>query len=484
MKEAKGKASTSGGNTDTAASLSNAQSSSLTVPEAEGDADTDGDVSTGSPIKAEPQEVEVADMLLVPEPISAPAEASTTAPGDQDVEMAGVQPEPTPVVPTMDYNPAMTNAQGEPLMAMMTDEAVADISAPAPPANTLENQVPSGDGLPIIPPEVVAALAGATSSSSRHRHGESSTTQARLKLLREKPEIVSRFLFLVVPILFDVFSASVTVQVRMRCFLGILKATSFLDGAGMEVLYKVCNFIRLLIKPDCLQNVPVASFIGSLLTTRDSPMLVTNALQLVELLLVKCPAIFRTSLRKEGVLHEVSTISKIELKIKAKPVPPPDDATAGDNADANPSEEGSVPPPVVPVPPRKSSSVPTDPQDAYVLRARFIKVKYLSGGSDVGGDTVFESLKSMIKALGDAEASSEQLSATLKEIAKLFGNASSGAAISSFELLKSGLVDGLLAFATDSGRQGSFYCSLNGWILILCSGFGKAQRSVLGCLFG
>jgi E3 ubiquitin-protein ligase TRIP12 len=177
---------------------------------------------------------------------------------------------------------------------------------------------------------------------------------------------------------------------------------------------------------------------------------VTNALQLVELLLVKSPSVFRSSLRKEGVLHEVSTISKIELKIKAKPVPPPE-APSGDNADnANPSEEGSVPPPVPVVVQRKSSSVPSDPQDAYVLRARFIKVKYLSGGSDAGGDAVFESLKTMIKALGDTEATTEQLSETLKEIAKLFG--SSGATISSFELLKSGLVDGLLAFATDTGR--------------------------------
>jgi hypothetical protein len=79
-------------------------------------------------------------------------------------------------------------------------------------------------------------------------------------------------------------------------------------------------------------------------------------------------------------------MSKIELKIKAKPVPPPTNTPSGDNADnANPSDEGSVPPPPVPVVvPRKSSSVPLDPQDAYVLRARFIKVKYLSVSSAPG----------------------------------------------------------------------------------------------------
>jgi E3 ubiquitin-protein ligase TRIP12 len=215
---------------------------------------------------------------------------------------------------------------------------------------------------------------------------------------------------------------------------------------------------------------------------------VTNALQLVELLLLKSPSVFRSSLRKEGVLHEVSTISKIELKIKAKPVPPPTDTPSGDNADnANPSDEGSLPPPPVPVVvvPRKSSSVPSDPQDAYVLRARFIKVKYLSGSSDAGGDAVFESLKSMIKALGDTEATSEQLSETLKEIAKLFG--SSGATISSFELLKSGLVDGLLAFATETGRTGlwnNFSCIDPIFDEFFCnSRRGEAKGSIFGCIF-
>jgi hypothetical protein len=65
-------------------------------------------------------------------------------------------------------------------------------------------------------------------------------------------------------------------------------------------------------------------------------MLVTNALQLVELLLLKSPSALRSPLRKEGVLHEVSTISKIELKIKAKPVPPPADPPSGDSSDGPP----------------------------------------------------------------------------------------------------------------------------------------------------
>jgi hypothetical protein len=294
MKEAKGRTETTpakngaSGDSNAVASSSD-PSTSLNIQEGDADGDTDADVSASvnSPVKTEPHDVEVADMLLVPEtetetatpvPEDVQMDADVTPTADanmisaavlgQDIIMAGDGNEPTApeVVPPpsgdaqvdapteavtalMDYNPAMTNAEGEPLMAMMTDEAVADIPITAPltiataPGESRGNQPPSpsqpGDAVPEITPEVAAIVAGA--SSGRHRHGDSSATQARLKLLREKPEVVSRFLFLVVPILFDVFSASVTLQVRMRCFLGILKATSFVDGPGMELLYKV-NF--------------------------------------------------------------------------------------------------------------------------------------------------------------------------------------------------------------------------------------------------
>jgi hypothetical protein len=278
MKDAKGRPGTSAvGNTNGTLGDSNAVASSSSNPavpssniEGEADGDTDADGSSNSPVKTEPHEVDIADMLMVPEPetetatpvpdedVRMDAEPVPAVPDanaapavvpDQDVVMGGdteatptetAQVAPGEAAAPLDYNPAMTNAEGEPLMAMMTDEAVADLPNAAPPApGDSQPSAPSqpGDAAPVIPPDVAAAVVGA--SSSRHRHGESSTTQARLKLLREKPEVVSRFLFLVVPILFDVYSASVTLQVRMRCFLGILKATSFVDGPGMELLYKV-----------------------------------------------------------------------------------------------------------------------------------------------------------------------------------------------------------------------------------------------------
>lgn len=307
MKEVKGR---SGGTTETNTvppHPSAAAGSSSNVAEADGEADTDADIPpTQSPIKIEPQEVDVADMLLAETERATPVpesdvtmNANTTAVPSRTTSSSDANLAPAVVVPDQDvamtedttrlvqpalqeggtavgsgvevpaalgYNPALTNAEGEPLMAMMTDEAMADLSSVAAPTTITteaaaaggenrEIQTTSSSSVPAVSSggDAATSAAAGSSSSSRHRHGESSTTQTRLKLLREKPEVVFKFLFLVVPVLFDVFSASVTLQVRMRCFMGILKATSFVDGPGMEALYKVfvpwrwaCSEIRVI----------------------------------------------------------------------------------------------------------------------------------------------------------------------------------------------------------------------------------------------
>ncbi|KAG8827658.1 Ubiquitin fusion degradation protein 4 [Serendipita sp. 401] len=415
-------------NDDSTVDSNTAEESSLENPVSTSNAPEDVQMQQNNEV-LEPEQVDANTVALPTVIDNAPVEQSTST--DTVAESGGTDP-----AEATSFNPTLINAEGEPLMAMMTDEAVQEVTGAengldVPPPETL----PSIDGTPEAPAEVVAATIPIT-PSSRPRHGETSHSQARLQLLKENPEVVSRFLFLIVPILFDVYSASVTLQVRMRCFTGILKTTSFIEGDVMEALYK---------------HVPVASFIGSILTSRDNPLLVANALQLVELLLVKSPSVFRTSLRKEGVLHEVSTISKMELKVKAKPPPSSENTPAGDNA-AEGSNTNDAVSPSQGSSSRKSSSIPSDPQDAFVLRSRLIKIKYLSSSSDAGGDAVFDSLNQMIAILTDKESTEEQVRETLKDVIKLFSS-STNDSISSFELMKSGLVDGLLEFATAASTQ-------------------------------
>jgi hypothetical protein len=55
----------------------------------------------------------------------------------------------------------MTNVEGKPLMAMMTDEAVADLPNAAPSAAAGDSQPPTssqpGDAALVIPPDTAAA---------------------------------------------------------------------------------------------------------------------------------------------------------------------------------------------------------------------------------------------------------------------------------------------------------------------------------------
>lgn len=59
-------------------------------------------------------------------------------------------------------------------------------------------------------------------------------TPDRTELLRSKPVVVGRFMQLMVPILVDVYAASVITPVRVKTLTGLLKAVSFLGGDGLK----------------------------------------------------------------------------------------------------------------------------------------------------------------------------------------------------------------------------------------------------------
>lgn len=292
-------ATTSAPTSDVAASFSNAEGFAALPNASDFDgllAGADDPSADSAPEGMAPHEAEIAAMLLVPESeLATPAnEPNTGEPQEEfNIVLPIVDPiiiiandAPAPILPFTEQNEETNEPERD--VEMATGEANTGVDAPAAveaEANVPENTAPTNmetesaplsivtneeggnlvaspvpvqeeapaaaesesvpvlpipiavlDGAPAeIPPEVMAAIASG-SSSSRHRQDSS---QARLKLLRDKPGVVSRFLYLIVPILFDVYSASVTLQVRMRCFTGILKATSFVDGIELENLYRV-----------------------------------------------------------------------------------------------------------------------------------------------------------------------------------------------------------------------------------------------------
>ncbi|PPQ78382.1 hypothetical protein CVT25_011605 [Psilocybe cyanescens] len=251
----------------------------------------------------------------------------------------------------------------------------------------------------------------------------------RTDMLRSKPAVVGRFMQLLVPILVDVYAASVITPVRIKTLTGLLKAVSFLDPEGLKPV---------------LMFVPVASFASSILSSKDHPSLVIGALQLVDLLLGKLPSLYKPTFHREGVFHEIEALAERALttsKVKDKDTP-----EAGEDGSSS-----SNPPPTSIPGFKKLSSMSLDPEDAITLRARVIQFKYLTDKEDVDEDGAFQSLRNVVAKISAPNSSDQEYSEALWELADLF--ASPHTSVSSFELLQSGVVDGLLLFATDENRS-------------------------------
>lgn len=177
-----------------------------------------------------------------------------------------------------------------------------------------------------------------------------------------------------------------------------------------------------------------------------------GALQMVELLLSKVAAEYKPSFRREGVLHEVETLATRALPPRLKDKEK--EKEQGKEADAMPSGDQLDIPTSTAISAGLSTKRPQllDPEDAYTLRARVIRFKYLTNDVQAEGDSTFASLRQLVVDLGSESATEDELRDVLREMASLF--ASPHTSVSSFELLQSGLVDGLLDFATSEEQSG------------------------------
>ncbi|KAF8557697.1 hypothetical protein OG21DRAFT_1434490 [Imleria badia] len=249
----------------------------------------------------------------------------------------------------------------------------------------------------------------------------------RTELLRSKPEVVGRFMQLMIPILIDVYAASVITPIRVKTLTGLLKAVGFLEGVELGT---------------ALHLVPVASFASSILSSKDHPSLIIGALQLVDLLLQKLPSEYRPALRREGVFHEIEvSASKTLSTTKSKDKDAPDLSVTGDVAIyASSAISGH----------KKHHVFSLEPDDAITLRARVIRFKYSLGQDDGcgNGDDSFDDLRRLVKKLSAPDVSEQTMISTLREFADHFASEKS---VSSFELLRSGAVEGLLRFSTEKG---------------------------------
>lgn len=89
------------------------------------------------------------------------------------------------------------------------------------------------------PTEVPAAVQTPQETQVSAETGPSAPPD-RTELLRSKSDVVGRFMNLTVPILIDVYAASVITPIRVKTLTGLLKAISFLDAEGLKRVLTVC----------------------------------------------------------------------------------------------------------------------------------------------------------------------------------------------------------------------------------------------------
>jgi len=226
----------------------------------------------------------------------------------------------------------------------------------------------------------------------------------------------------------------------------------------------------------------MASFLASCFSSKDQPALVIDALQMTELLLTKVPDTYQYFFRREGVMHELEKMASepyVVVKSKSKKgkfatatstsstpgdvtpqfgmVTPADDGgDAGDLGTRIALAAGGV----------AAAARATTLQDGLIkdsitLRAQHLK-KMLKESSAMDGslkaDSELNKIRALVKKLSDVgietamstkdvSAAEKKAKAALSNLATLL---TSGNIMSSFEMQESGLIDGLLSFASNA----------------------------------
>lgn len=100
-------------------------------------------------------------------------------------------------------------------------------------------QAPLVAAMLIPPPPSAPSPAPEEPQASEASTSVNTAATDRTELLRSKPAVVGRFMQLTVPILIDVYAASVNTPVRVKTLTGLLKAASFLDADGLKQVLMV-----------------------------------------------------------------------------------------------------------------------------------------------------------------------------------------------------------------------------------------------------
>ncbi|KWU42404.1 hypothetical protein RHOSPDRAFT_21293 [Rhodotorula sp. JG-1b] len=306
--------------------------------------------------------------------------------------------------------------------------------------------------LPPLPKDgVFDSLSSSSSSRSKSKvrdPNKEAMIAKRLELVApdappSRKLVVKRYIALLLPTLIDVYAASVSSSVRTKAVNGMLKMVNYCEEDALA---------------DILHTVPFAAFISAVLSTRENQApLMTSALQLVELLLLKMRDAYQYTFRREGVMHEIERLAQRALvspnksKRSSPSRTPRGDANAEADASAVPSGIARALLSQPDVDTKKMSPSELQAYDAVTLRARHLSETYGAPDSEpsVRAQAVLERIKALVQHVDSVAHADREAKEALEEIAGLFADEKNP--LSSFEMLQSGLVDGMLKFATETG---------------------------------
>ncbi|KNF05214.1 hypothetical protein PSTG_01838 [Puccinia striiformis f. sp. tritici PST-78] len=368
---------------------------------------------------------------------------------------------PLPKTGTFDPKLAKRPTTPHENVAMKDEEATSTSVTEAPaPSNEVNNSFSAARSLmdedvkPDISARTLAALAYSSSSQIKESNKEAATAH-RIELLQStsREQVVRRFNALLLPTLLEVYGASVSSTIRLKALVAVLKIAYFSKA----------EYLTRTLKP-----IPLASFLASILANRDQNSLVMYALQMVDLLLAKLPDDYDFIFRREGVMHEVNRLaestptgSSIKTRISNVPV-------GGSRSESHisaasnlldeellqvPSSLGRHSSSIHAFSSASTSSSPTSTKDQLIYRARHLKAKCVMAETtaSIRAQEILDNIRDVVNALGTVQTN-EEAKLALAKLAALFSRENDP--VTSFELLESGLVEGLLRFATESRSFG------------------------------
>ncbi|KAH8510535.1 hypothetical protein H0E87_008184 [Populus deltoides] len=139
---------------------------------------------------------------------------------------------------------------------------------------------------------VVKKSPSSSSGKQDDNNGNVPEVSAREKLLNDQPELLQQFGMDLLPVLIQIYGASVNSPVRHKCLSVIGKLMYFSNAEMIQSLLNVTN---------------ISSFLAGVLAWKD-PHVLVPALQIAKIIMEKLPGTFSKMFVREGVVHAVDQL--------------------------------------------------------------------------------------------------------------------------------------------------------------------------------